>query len=66
MNFLARFYGSSIGKKWIVALTGLVLVGYVIGHLIGNLQIFAGPEKINAYAAFLHSIPGPLWVVRAF
>jgi succinate dehydrogenase / fumarate reductase cytochrome b subunit len=66
VNFLARFYGSSIGKKWIVALTGLVLVGYVIGHLIGNLQIFAGPEKINAYAAFLHSIPGPLWAIRAF
>ncbi len=57
---------SSIGRKWIVALTGLVLIGYVIGHMLGNLQIFAGPEKINAYAAFLHSIPGPLWAVRIF
>src|SRR4030095_10727010 len=38
--------------------------GYVIGHMIGNLQIFAGPERINAYAAFLHSMPATLWVVR--
>ncbi|MDB6152042.1 MAG: succinate dehydrogenase (or fumarate reductase) cytochrome b subunit, b558 family [Chthoniobacteraceae bacterium] len=66
MNFITSFYNSSIGKKWIVALTGLVLIGYVIGHMAGNLQIFAGPEKINAYAAFLHSLPGPLWVIRIF
>jgi succinate dehydrogenase / fumarate reductase, cytochrome b subunit len=64
VNFITSLYKSSIGKKWIVALTGLLLIGYVIAHMIGNLQIFAGPEKINAYAAFLHSIPGPLWVAR--
>ncbi|MES2572006.1 MAG: succinate dehydrogenase cytochrome b subunit [Verrucomicrobiota bacterium] len=66
MNFITSFYSTSIGKKWIVALTGLVLIGYVIGHMAGNLQIFAGPEKINAYAAFLHSLPGPLWAIRIF
>ena len=60
------FYQSSIGKKWIVALTGLVLIGYVIGHLIGNLQIFVSPAQINAYGAFLHSHVVPLWLVRIF
>lgn len=58
---------SSIGKKWIVALTGLVLVAYVLGHLAGNLQIFL-PDKgrINAYGAFLHSLGPLLWAVRIF
>jgi succinate dehydrogenase / fumarate reductase cytochrome b subunit len=65
VKFLASFYGSSIGKKWVVALTGLMLVGYVVGHLVGNLQIFAGPEQINQYAAMLHSMPKALWVIRA-
>jgi succinate dehydrogenase / fumarate reductase cytochrome b subunit len=64
VKFLASFYGSSIGKKWVVALTGLMLVGYVVGHLVGNLQIFAGPEQINQYAAMLHSMPKALWVIR--
>lgn len=66
VKFLTSFYQSSIGKKWIVALTGLVWLGYVIGHMAGNLQIFAGPAQINKYAAFLHSMPGPLWVIRLF
>ena len=66
MNPLVTFYQSSIGKKWIVALTGLVLIGYVIGHLIGNLQIFLAPEHINNYAHFLHSLGGLLWLIRAF
>ncbi|HEX5177432.1 MAG TPA: succinate dehydrogenase cytochrome b subunit [Chthoniobacteraceae bacterium] len=64
MNLVRAFFGSSIGKKWVIALTAIVLLGYVIGHLAGNLQIFAGPEKINAYAAFLPSMPGALWAVR--
>ena len=64
VNALFGFYQTSIGKKWIVAITGLVLIGYVIGHLIGNLQVFAPPAKINAYAAFLHSLGGLLWAVR--
>ena len=66
MNVFFAFYKSSIGKKWVVALTGLVLVGYVFGHLAGNLQIFLPPEKINNYAAFLHSLGPLLWVIRAF
>jgi succinate dehydrogenase / fumarate reductase cytochrome b subunit len=66
VNPILFFWRSSIGKKWLVALTGIVLVGYVLGHLAGNLQVFAGPAKINAYAQFLHSMPGVLWGVRLF
>lgn len=65
-----KFHQSSIGKKWIVALTGIVLVGYVIGHLIGNLQIFLpaneGVRQINQYGHFLHSLGLGLWAVRIF
>lgn len=64
MNLLSKFWNSSIGKKWIVALTGLALLGFVIAHLAGNLQMFAGAPKINAYAEFLHHNQNPLWVAR--
>ena len=66
MRPVINFYNSSIGKKWIVALTGVVLIAYVIGHLIGNLQIYIGPEQINWYGQKLHSMGPLLWVVRAF
>lgn len=66
MSFILNFYKSSIGKKWVVALTGLVLIGYVIGHLIGNLQIYMAPEQINWYAERLHSMGPLLYLVRAF
>jgi succinate dehydrogenase / fumarate reductase cytochrome b subunit len=48
--------GSSIGKKALVALTGAVLAGFVLGHLIGNLLIFAGPDAINEYGHFLQTM----------
>lgn len=64
VNALFSFYRSSIGKKWVVALTGLVLIGYIFGHLAGNLQVFGPPEVIHNYAAFLHSLGGWLWVAR--
>lgn len=64
MNPLLRFLSSSIGRKWIVALTGLALFGFVVGHLVGNLQIFLGPEAINRYGAFLQGTGELLWVVR--
>jgi len=49
-----------------MAATGLVLVGFVVGHLVGNLQIFAHPDKINGYAHFLQSLGPALWGVRLF
>lgn len=64
MNLLLSFWRSSIGKKWLVALSGLALLGFVAGHLVGNLQMFGGPSKINAYAEFLHANEKPLWVAR--
>ena len=64
MNWLVRFLGSSIGRKALVALTGLALLGFVVGHLLGNLQVFLGPEALNAYAAGLQSLGGLLWVAR--
>ncbi|MEO6526913.1 MAG: succinate dehydrogenase cytochrome b subunit [Gemmatimonadaceae bacterium] len=57
-------YRSTIGKKAIMAVTGLVLVAFVIGHMAGNLQEFLGPAKMNAYAAFLKSTGELLWLVR--
>src|SRR3954471_15363002 len=51
-----RFYEAPVGKKAVMAIAGLVLFGYVIAHLLGNLQIYSGnPQQINAYAAFLHN-----------
>jgi succinate dehydrogenase / fumarate reductase cytochrome b subunit len=59
-----RFYSSSIGKKVVVALTALGLMGFLIGHLAGNLLMFGGPDAINAYAAKLHDLGPLLWVAR--
>ena len=56
---------SSIGRKWIVAVTGLLMIGFVVVHITGNLQMYAGtPDIINRYAYFLHSYPAVLWAFR--
>ena len=65
MYSLSSFFTSSIGRKSIVALTGLALFGFVLGHLIGNLQIFLGPEPLNQYAQFLQNLGELLWIIRA-
>jgi len=62
-----HFYVAPIGKKAVMAVTGVILVGYVIGHLLGNLQIYSSdPQQINRYAAFLHNPANAvaLWTVR--
>ena len=64
MNPISSYLSSSIGRKWIVALTGLGLFGFVVGHLIGNLQVFLGREPLNRYALFLQSLGELLWVIR--
>ena len=56
---------ASIGKKVIMALSGLVLAGFVFGHMIGNLTVFKGAAAINEYAEWLHAHPGLLWVARS-
>src|ERR1700730_3853609 len=62
-----RFYEAPIGKKVVMAVTGVILFGYLVGHLLGNLQIYsADRDQVNRYAAFLHdpSRAGLLWGVR--
>ena len=58
------FYSSTIGKKAVMAVSGVILFAFVVGHLIGNLQIYEGPEKLNHYAVLLRSMPALLWAVR--
>lgn len=66
MYTLCNFIHSTIGRKILMALTGLVLVLFVMGHMLGNLQIFLGPDVINAYAYKLHHLlpASALWAVR--
>lgn len=64
MNTFNRLLGSSLGKKYVMAITGLALFGFVIIHMIGNLQIFLGPDVLNTYAAFLKSKPLLVWGAR--
>jgi succinate dehydrogenase / fumarate reductase, cytochrome b subunit len=59
------FWDSSVGKKVIMAVTGLIMVAYLITHVLANLLVFQGPTRINAYSAFLHGTGGALWVARA-
>jgi succinate dehydrogenase / fumarate reductase cytochrome b subunit len=66
MKQLGTLFTSSIGRKFLMAVTGLVLVGFETGHLVGNLQIFAHPDKINGYAHFLQSLGPALWGIRLF
>jgi succinate dehydrogenase / fumarate reductase cytochrome b subunit len=64
MNPVCSLFRSSIGKKFIMAVTGAVLIAFITGHLVGNLQIFAAPDKINGYAHFLQSLGPVLWIER--
>src|ERR1051325_10927250 len=66
MNICTDLFRSSLGKKFIMALTGAVLFLFVLGHLAGNLQIFLGPEAINRYGHFLQSNPELIWPARLF
>ena len=58
------FWGSTNGKKAVMAVTGAAMFVFVIGHLAGNLQVFEGPEKLNAYGKLLHDLGELLWPVR--
>jgi succinate dehydrogenase / fumarate reductase cytochrome b subunit len=66
INLLGNLFGSSLGKKYLMAASGLVLFLFVIGHLLGNLQVFLGREAINRYGDFLQSNVELLWPVRVF
>lgn len=71
MKWLRDFYRSTLGKKAVMAVTGVLLFGFVLLHMLGNLKLFLGPEKINAYAEGLRAFGEPilgygdvLWILR--
>jgi len=61
---ISGLYETTIGKKAVMAVTGLVLYGFVIVHMLGNLQVFLGPEAFNAYAEKLKALGPLLWLAR--
>ena len=68
---LLDLYGSAVGKKWVMALTGIGLMGYVLAHMVGNLKMYLGPEDLNHYGEFLRELLVPilprtvaLWLLR--
>ena len=70
-NRVMALWGTMIGKKVVMAVTGLVLICFVLAHMVGNLKIFEGPNQINAYSRFLREVGQPelnygqlLWIVR--
>jgi succinate dehydrogenase / fumarate reductase cytochrome b subunit len=70
-NPLWTLWNTTVGKKVVMAVTGVVLVGFVIAHMLGNLKIFLGEEAIDSYALFLRTMGEPLvpygtllWVAR--
>ncbi len=64
MTWLSSFWRSSIGGKVTMAVTGVLLFGFVVAHLLGNLQLLKGPDAINSYAKMLHDLGPLLWVMR--
>ena len=64
MHRLIRLFSTSIGRKLVLAVTGLMLLGFLMAHMLGNMSLFQGPEVLNAYAAWLQGHPA-LWVMRS-
>ncbi len=69
--WLVDIYRSAVGKKWAMALSGIVLLGYIISHMLGNLKVYIGPEEINSYGEALRDLGGHLvprthllWIIR--
>ncbi len=64
MSWISRFLRSTLGQKFVMALSGLMLIGFVVAHMLGNLQAFLGRDALNDYAALLQGNQGLLWVAR--
>jgi succinate dehydrogenase / fumarate reductase cytochrome b subunit len=71
MSWFGELYGSAVGKKAVMAASGIVLFGFVLGHMVGNLKLYEGREVLNAYARFLRTVGTPavppsglLWIAR--
>lgn len=63
-NKAVRFWESTNGKKAVMAVSGFILFLFVLGHMLGNLQVFEGAEQFNKYAVLLRTLPEALWGVR--
>jgi succinate dehydrogenase cytochrome b subunit len=68
---VVRFYRSAVGKKWVMAVTGVILLGFILAHMIGNLKLYLSKEEINLYGEALRNMPGALlprtvllWAIR--
>jgi succinate dehydrogenase / fumarate reductase cytochrome b subunit len=65
MQKALTLFDTTIGHKALMAVTGMVLFGFVIGHMLGNLQVFLGPEALNQYAKGLQALGPLLWLARS-
>jgi succinate dehydrogenase / fumarate reductase cytochrome b subunit len=61
VRFFVRFWHSSIGKKWLMAVSGVILLGYVLAHMIGTLKVFLGADHINDYGEWLRDLGEPVF-----
>jgi succinate dehydrogenase / fumarate reductase, cytochrome b subunit len=71
MSWFSDLASSAVGKKAVMAVTGILLFGFVLAHMVGNLKLYEGPEIMNTYGQFLRTVGGPavppsglLWIVR--
>lgn len=64
MNRMLALWRTSVGKKAVMAVTGIILVAYLVTHVVANLLVFQGPDKINTYSRFLHGTGAALWLAR--
>src|SRR5512142_3001998 len=65
MQKALSLFDTTLGKKAVMALTGLVLLGFLLGHMLGNLQVYLGPAVLDAYAVKLRSLGPLLWAIRS-
>lgn len=66
-----EFYSSAVGKKWVMGITGVLLLGYILAHMLGNLKVYVGPDEIDGYGEALRDLGGHLvprthllWILR--
>ena len=69
--FPLNIYQTAVGRKWVMALTGIGLIGFVVAHMVGNLHVYEGPARMHEYAESLRTLAGGivpkgfiLWLLR--
>ena len=64
MQRALTLHQTTIGKKVLMAVSGIIIVGFAVGHMLGNMNLYLGPEALNGYAELLHSLPALVWGTR--